>query len=121
MKVLASFMLIMSSLLLTAPDVSFAQCGPGSGRPQCEYRGRPYGHFCPGLGRGLYGRRMPVTSAQEARKVIEVYFAGLGEDVSTGKVDEGHLFFEVEVIAKDGAIIDKVIVDKRTGRFRSIY
>jgi hypothetical protein len=64
---------------------------------------------------------MPVTSAQEAKKVIEVYFAGLGEDVSTGKVDEGHLFFEVEVIAKDGAIIDKVIVDKRTGRFRSIY
>jgi hypothetical protein len=121
MKILISILILSLMSVFAAPALSFAQCGPGPGRLQCEYRGRPFGHFCPGLGRGLYGKRMPVLTSQEAKKVIEVYFAGLGEDITTGKTEEGRLFFEVEVLAKDGAVIDKVIVDKRSGRFRSIY
>jgi hypothetical protein len=85
------------------------------------YRGMPYGHFCPGRGQGPYGVRKPVRTIDEARQVIESYFAGLGENVKTGRIEEKSLFFEVEIVNQDGALIDKTIVDKRTGRIRSIY
>jgi hypothetical protein len=85
------------------------------------YRGMPYGHFWAGRGRGPYGKRIPVATSDEAKQVIESYFAGLGENVKTGKIEEGRRFFEVEILNQDGALIDKTIVDKRTGRIRSIY
>jgi hypothetical protein len=85
------------------------------------YRGMPYGQFCPGRGRGPYGVRKPVTTVDEAKQVVESYFAGLRENVKTGKIEERNLFFEVEILNQEGALIDKTIVDKRTGRIRSIY
>jgi hypothetical protein len=62
-----------------------------------------------------------VRSVEEAKQVIETYFASMGENVGTGKIEEKGLFFEVEILDKDGALMDKAIVDKRTGRIRSIY
>jgi hypothetical protein len=60
-----------------------------------------------------------VKSAEEARKVFAEYFEK--KKVKLGEVKEKEYFFEAEVFDRDGRLIDKVIVDKRTGRVRSIY
>ncbi len=110
---------IAAVVVAAMPAVSSAQPGPhGMMR---GYRGMPYGQFCPGRGWGPYGARKAVKNVDEARQVMESYFAPLQEGVRTGKIEEKPLYFEVEILGRDGALIDKAIVDKRTGRIRSIY
>jgi hypothetical protein len=60
-----------------------------------------------------------VKSAEDARKRLEEFYAD--EDVVIGKVTERELHFEAEVKDKDGDLVDRVIVDRRSGRIRSIY
>jgi hypothetical protein len=117
--VLLSTLLFLGASL--APDLVFAQPRPSGPLGPCEYRGMPYGHFCPGRGRGPYGASRPVRTLEEAKQVVDAYFSSLGEGIGTGKIEERRLFFEVEILNKEGSLIDKAIVDKRTGRIRSIY
>ncbi len=113
------FLLLVSLSIIMTPLVSEAQGqGYGAGR----YRGGPYGETCPGpRGGGPYGARKAVTSADQAKQVIEAYFSASGRAVGTGTIEERRWFFMAEILDTDGTTIDKVIVDKRTGRIRSIY
>jgi hypothetical protein len=93
----------------------------GQGYGYGRYRDRPYGDSCPGpQGGGPYGARKTVTTADQARQIIETYYSSLGQAVGTGKIEERRWFFMAEVLNADGLTIDKVIVDKRSGRIRSI-
>jgi hypothetical protein len=94
-----------------------AQAQQGCGRGRCERR--PYGDYCRGGRWGRYGARDPVKTAEEARKRLEAYYAD--EDVEIGRITERELHFEAEVKDKGGDVVDRVIVDKRSGRIRSIY
>jgi hypothetical protein len=85
------------------------------------YRGAPYGHYCPGMQWGPYGVRRPVATADQAKQVIDLYLSGNSEGLSVGNVEEKKWYFEAEILDKDKKITDKVIVDKRSGRIRSIY
>ncbi len=122
MRALCFLGFVVLSTMVVTSDLTYAQQGPGPhGRPPCEYRGMPYGHFCPGRGRGPYGIRRPVRTVDEARQVVEAYFGAVPENLTAGRIEERPLFFEAEILSKDGALVDKVIIDKRTGRIRSIY
>ena len=77
-------------------------------------RDYPYGES-----RGGYGERKAVSSGQEARRMIKEYFSR--RDVKIGDVRERELFFEADVRDRRGGLVDKVIIDKRTGRIRSTY
>jgi len=77
-------------------------------------RDYPYGES-----RGGYGERKKVSSGQEARRMIKEYFSR--RDVKIGDVREREIFFEADVRDRRGALVDKVIIDKRTGRIRSTY
>jgi hypothetical protein len=68
---------------------------------------------------GEYGEQREVTSRDQARKILEEYFSK--KDVKIGKITEKKLYFEAEIMNRDGKLVDTVIVDKRTGRIRSIY
>ena len=85
------------------------------------YRGMPYGQFCPGPRMRPYGAPRPVKTADEAKELCQSYYMGCGQHLRCGKVEEESLYFEAEVLAPNGAVIDRVIIDKRTGRIRSIY
>ena len=100
------------------------KAGSEPGRPWCknmmqgscipEMRGR-----C-GKRRGdWYGASQPVTSQGEARKILTDHFAGQGHAIS--EIAEGKWGFRTETIDKDGKVIDRVMIDKRFGRIRSIY
>ncbi len=94
---------------------SAARPEPGCGCGWCERR--PYGSTPPGQ-RARYGANDPVKTAEEARKRLEAYFDG--DDLVVGKVTERLLFFEASIKHQDGRLVDRVIVDKRSGRIRSI-
>jgi hypothetical protein len=102
----------LALLFAAAPSAARAERGCGCG--WCERR--PYGSTPPGDRR--YGAKDPVRTPEEARKRLEAYFDG--EDLVVGKVSERPLYFEASIKHKDGRLVDRVIVDKRSGRIRSI-
>jgi hypothetical protein len=68
---------------------------------------------------GEYGEQRQVTSLEQARKILEDYFSK--KDVKIGRITEKKLYFKAEIRGADGRLVDVVVVDKRTGRIRSIY
>lgn len=66
-----------------------------------------------------YGEKKGIATAEEALKVLEKHFAK--KDIFIGEIIEKELYFEAEIKDQINTVIDKVIVDKRTGRIRSIY
>ena len=77
--------------------------------------GYPYG----GSKEGGYGEKKEVLTAADAERILRQYFAK--RNVTIGEIREKDLYFEAEVKDKGNRVIDKVIVDKRTGRIRSTY
>jgi len=85
-----------------------------------EWRGRtPYGNYCSGPERGWYGERKEVKTSGEARVILQRYFKNRG--VVVGDIKERKGFFEAEIRDENNTLIDRVIVNKRTGRIRSVY
>ena len=68
---------------------------------------------------GSYGEKKEMATAEDARKALKKYFSK--KAVVIGEIVEKELYFEAEIRDQKGVVIDKVIVDKRTGRIRSIY
>jgi hypothetical protein len=91
----------------------------GLAAPSLAYAGDqsegPYG----GSGGGTYGERQRVGTRDDAKKVLKEYFSK--RDVAIGEIREKQYYFEADILDKSGKLVDKVIVDKRTGRIRSIY
>jgi hypothetical protein len=68
-----------------------------------------------------YGARKPVRTTDEAKQVLEQYFEATGKKIGIGYIEERRWFFVAELLNPEGSLVDKAIVDKRTGRIRSIY
>jgi len=80
----------------------------------------PHGNYCEGPGRGWYGERKEIRSQAEAKKVLLRFFSSY-DDIKINNIKERKWFFEAEIRDKKNNVIDLVIIDKRTGRIRSIY
>ena len=92
-------------------DPEWCKMGEGSCSP--EMRGR-----C-GKRRGdWYGARQPVANAAEAQKLLSDYYNGHGNTVS--EMSEQKWGFRAVIVDKDGKTIDLVMIDKRSGRIRSL-
>lgn len=95
-----------------APSAALAEGG-------CGWRDRrPYGDYCDGSRWGRYGANDPVKTAKDARERLKQFFED--DDVVVGAITERARYFEAEIQDSDGEIVDRVIIDKRTGRIRSI-
>ena len=105
--------MMLSAALVLAPSESLTQ-------PGCQWRDRrPYGGYCQGPRWGWYGARNPVKTIEETNSLLKRYFEG--QDVVIGKITEREWYFEADIKDKKDNLVDRVIVDKRTGRIRSIY
>ena len=91
-----------------------AWCRNETGQCNPEMRGQ-----C-GKRRGdWYGARQPVANISEARTLLLNYFAG--HEYKLSEVTEKKWGFIADIQDKNGAIIDRVMVDKRFGRIRTLY
>jgi len=128
--------LLLVVLLLAAEPASAAQaengvnCRKQDGKMDCdagpvwctsdkvtcspEMRGR-----C-GKRRGdWYGARQPVADAAEARGLLLSYFSG--KEYAVSEVIEKKWGFRADILDKEGRVVDRVLIDKRSGRIRSLY
>jgi hypothetical protein len=65
-----------------------------------------------------YGARQPVANAAEAQKLLVNYFSDQGYAVS--EMTEQIWGFRALIVDKNGKAVDVVMIDKRSGRIRSL-
>ena len=78
-----------------------------------------YGHYRQGEGWGWYGAKRTVKTPVEAKEIIERIVQT--KDVRVLRITNKTYFFVGELIDKNGNIVDRLLIDKRTGRIRSMY
>lgn len=112
-----SIILIFLSIVLAETSIAETEICP-----DCpKWQGRsPYGDYCPGPERGWYGAKKGVKNNKEAEDILMRYFSQY-KDLKVTNISERRFFFVAEIRDKNNNLIDIVIVDKRTGRIRSIY
>ena len=97
---------------------------PNCGSQMCQGWG-------PGMGRGMghgYGPQSQYQPPQkpidekEAKSIVEGYLQSTrNPNLKMGAVKDVDNAFEVEIVTKNNALVDKIIVDKYSGWFRSAY
>jgi hypothetical protein len=79
---------------------------------------------------GECGRMMQATPAavttpttkERAEATVTQYLTNLrNPNLKLGTIKEEEAGFVVEILTKENSLVDKLLVDKRTGTFRSIY
>ena len=112
MKNLLLLAIILTTFVVLPDSQVLAMNGWGDGR-------YPYGDYCPGYKKKWYGAKISVKTAEEAKKMLQEYFSK--DKVKIGLVTEEKWFFRAEIVDENDTLLDIVIIDKRTGRIRSIY
>lgn len=78
----------------------------------------PYGNYCEEGMWGPYGARKPVKTVSEARQILQHYYGN--SDMRVGTISDQKEYFRAEIRDSRGEIADIVIIDKRSGRIRSV-
>jgi hypothetical protein len=99
--------------------------GPGYGPQQqqgwtCPYCGRWYG---PGYGYGpQYQQPQKPMTKRDAEALVGYFLKSTSNpNLKLGKIQDEGTAFEVEIVTKTNSLVDKILVDKRTGWMRSVY
>jgi hypothetical protein len=107
--------------------------GPGTGYGMGPGYGMGMGYgmgpgmMGPGYGYGGYGpqyqpREKPI-SEKEAKTMVENYLQSIrNPNLKLGKIRDEEHYFEVDIVTKkNDELVDKILVDKRTGWMHSTY
>jgi hypothetical protein len=81
------------------------------------------------MGPGYWGQNGPQyqqpqkpLEEKDAKAILEKYLrANRNPNLKVGKIQEQGNYFEAEIVTKEGSFVDKILVDRYTGRTRSIY
>jgi|GEM_PF-2296580 len=132
------FKYLIIILSIAVQSVAFAAEGPSPPAEVPSYHGHSFGREGePGPGYGKhgggrvkggppcysgdradnYGACKPVLTVEDAVKRIK---ESSKETISVERVVERTWFFKADILDKDGKLLDKVIIHKRSGRIRSI-
>jgi hypothetical protein len=87
-------------------------------RGQRFYRTQPYSPYG-GPQRGGYGERRAVQSRVDAQRMLNDYY--MRRSMRIGPIRENRFYYEADILDRNNRFIDRVIIDKRSGRIRSIY
>lgn len=110
------FLIILFIAFVSVDNLSFAQ----PMHPRLEKCNPTYGKYCYDSKRGWYGAKKTVKTDSDAREILLQSFAPY-KDIKIGIIKEKDSFFEAEITDEKGDVVDYVIIDKRTGRIRSVY
>lgn len=112
----------MNNIFLPIVLLSFLLFSGSSALAEDECRGEryPYDNYCEGKQWRDYGERKAIRSAAEAKRALSEYFSSVpGAKITI--IKEKKWFFKAEIRDRKETLIDIVIIDKRSGRIRSIY
>ncbi|HHO76345.1 MAG TPA: hypothetical protein ENN05_07935 [Deltaproteobacteria bacterium] len=70
---------------------------------------------------GAYGSGEPLTEDQTRVLMERSIGSTRNPNIMLGKLTDKKDYFEAEIVTKDGSLVDKVLVDKRTGWIRPSY
>lgn len=107
---------------MMGPGMMGRGMGPGMMGPGY---GMGPGMMCPGYGYGYgpqYQQSQKPLEEKEAKAILENYLRlTRNPNLNLGKIEDKGNVFEGEILAKNGALVDKILVDKYTGGMRSVY
>lgn len=78
-----------------------------------------YGHYGRSYKWGWYGAPREVRTPVEARQIIE-QFLYHDRGIKIVRMSEKAHFYIAEIMNSKGVLVDLILIDKRTGRIRSI-
>lgn len=119
------------AVMLIIGTLSAQPMGPGQGGGwYCPWmgggpgpQGQPRGWYCPWMGPQAgspVAKPGQPLSADQAKAMVEQHISG-NPNLKAGKVGEKDGVYEVDVVTKEGSLVDKIQVNKQTGWFRSGY
>jgi hypothetical protein len=144
-------LIALAVVLMFGAAISYAQTNPGmmggQGGWYCPYSGQWMG---PGMmGKGMMGPCMggkgkmggqgmgpgmmgpghgqrhqlqKPLEEKDARAILENYMTNMkNPNLQLGKMKDTGTTFEAEILTKDNSLVDKIMVDKKTGWMRSAY
>lgn len=124
MKYFISSYFLLSLLLFTVLPAAAEEPEPGQGRgwrggrPSGEMGPPPFGDYCQRKHADHYGARQPLQTPDEAKERLRLFFnVPLAQITLRKEVRMGYI---ADITNADGALFDRVIIDKRSGRIRSI-
>lgn len=79
----------------------------------------PYGYYRHHWRKAGYGQRVYVQNVEEAVSIIQEFYKSA--NVKIIPIKESYRFYKMEVQDENKNVLDIVIVDKFSGRVRSIY
>jgi len=96
--------------------------GPG-GMHRGWGMGPQYGpQYGPGYQGPQYQQPQKPMEEKDARELLENYLESTrNPNLKLGKIEDKGEGFEADILTKDGSLVDKILVDKRTGWMRSVY
>jgi hypothetical protein len=105
------------------------EMGPGMMDPYYDERGMGYGMMGPGYGRHYDDRHDrqyrdygEIRSKKEAGQVVQrMLHRSRNPNLKVGDVEDKGDFFVADILTRDGSLVDKIEVDKESGRMRSAY
>lgn len=75
----------------------------------------------PQYGSRQYQQQQKPMEEKDARAILENYLGSVrNPNLKLGLIEDKGATFEAEIITKDGSLVDKLAVDKRTGWMRSV-
>jgi hypothetical protein len=84
--------------------------------------GRGYGHMYDDPRGPYYGQpREPLKKEDVKTRIENMLEYSRNPNLKVGKIEDKGVYFEAEITTKDGSLVDKLLVDKDTGRMRSVY
>lgn len=93
--------------------------GPGYGMAPGYGMGPGYGQ---GYGARQYRQPKTPIDKEEAKQMLEDYVRSTrNPNLKIGKLKEKEETFEAEIHTKDGSLVDKIIIDKKSGWMQSRY
>jgi hypothetical protein len=97
------------------PEMHDYEMGPGM-------MGRGYGKRYDEPGESYYGQyREPLNEKDVKTRIENMLEYSRNPNLKVGEIEDKGDYFEAEITTKDGSLVDKLLVDKDTGRMRSVY
>ena len=125
---MVGLMAFMAVALITG-TISAQPMGPGQGG-YCPWMGGgpgmqrgQGGWYCPWMGQQTgppVAKPGQPLSADQAKAMVQQHIGG-NPNLKVGKVTPKEDAYEVDIVTKDGSLVDKIQVNKQTGWFRSAY